>query len=66
MGLYSVIIEEIATKQFVVEAEDVQKAAFITRDKYRSGEFVLDPGEIQGARLAVLDVEGQICRWEEL
>lgn len=63
MVTYKVGIEEIVSEVFEVEAEDSEHALEITKAKYRSGEFVLEPGEVQSKDIAVLEPES--TEWEE-
>lgn len=63
MQTYKIGIEEIVSGEFEVEAETVEQALEIAKEKYRSGEFVLEPGELQSKNLAVLEPES--TEWEE-
>lgn len=42
---YTITIEVIVTKDFEIEASSADEAYEMTEQKYKSGEFVLDPGE---------------------
>lgn len=42
---YTITIEETVAKDFEVEAASAEKAYETAKQKYKSGEFVLDPGE---------------------
>ena len=66
MAAFTVIVEETICQEFVVDASDAEDAATIARQRYRSGEFVLEPGELQSARLCVLDERGQMTGWENV
>ncbi len=66
MAVFTVIVEETICQQFVVDATGVENAAAIARQRYRSGELVLEPGELQSARLCVLDERGQMTGWENV
>ena len=46
MTKYRVTIEEIITQDFEVEAENLDEAINRTVEKYKSGEFVLEPGNV--------------------
>ena len=41
---FKVTIEEHISQQFEVEADDERQAEDVAREKYRSGEFVVDNG----------------------
>lgn len=43
---YTVTIEETVVKNFEVEAESMERAIDAAIINYKSGEFVLDPGEV--------------------
>ncbi len=63
MKTYKIGIEEIVSAVFEVEAEDSEQALEIAKEKYRSGEFVLEPGELQSKNIAVLEPES--TEWKE-
>lgn len=63
MKTYKIGIEEIVSGEFEVEAEDSEQALEIAKEKYRSGEFVLEPGELQSKNMAVLEPES--TEWKE-
>ncbi len=63
MKTYKIGIEEIVSAVFEVEAEDSEQALEIAKEKYRSGEFVLQPGELQSKNISILE---PICtEWKE-
>ena len=41
---YTIIIEEINTKGFAVDAGTIVEARLMAEEKYKTGEFILDPG----------------------
>ena len=43
---FKVTIEEHISQQFEVEADDERQAEDVAREKYRSGEFVVDNGSL--------------------
>ena len=55
MGKYQIIIEETIADDFAVEASSPDEARSIAERKYRSGEFVIEDGEVQTRRIAVND-----------
>ena len=63
MKTYKIGIEEIVSAVFEVEAEDSEQALEIAKAKYRSGEFVLEAGELQSKNIAVLEPES--TEWKE-
>lgn len=63
MKTYKIGIEEIVSAVFEVEAEDSEQALEIAKEKYRLGEFVLEPGELHSKNIAVLEPES--TEWKE-
>lgn len=53
MGKYQIIIEETIADDFAVVASSPDEARSIAERKYRSGEFVIEDGEVQTRRIAV-------------
>ena len=50
---FKVTIEEHISQQFEVEADDERQAEDVAREKYRSGEFVVDNGSLIAAVVKV-------------
>ena len=44
---FKITIEEHVVETFNVEAENIDQAMEIAEEKYKNGEFVLEPGEVQ-------------------
>lgn len=65
MKTYTITIEETVSDSFEVVAEDEGKALEIAKDKYKSGEFVLEPGNLQSKRIAVSNLNKEISEWIE-
>jgi len=64
MKEYKVIIEEVVSQTFSVEAESEQEALEKTIENYKNCEFVLEPGELQSAKCILADkLDG---KWEEI
>ena len=62
---YTITIEEIVTKDFEIEANSAGEAYEIAEQKYKSGEFVLDPGECQFRQIAITAPNDEITEWRE-
>lgn len=62
---YTITIEETATKDFEVEANSADEAYEMAEQKYKSGEFVLDPGECQFKQIAVTKPSEETTEWRE-
>ena len=66
MPTYEVLIEETVSGSFLLEASSADEAAEAARRSYRSGELVLEPGELLGARLCVVGEDGMGGLWEDV
>lgn len=54
---FLVNIEEVVCETFEVDAESLEEALEIARDKYDNGEFVLEPGELISTSVSAYDEE---------
>ena len=57
MKKYQIVIEETIVDDFTVEADSPDEARSIAERKYKSGEFVIEDGEVQTRRIAVNDTD---------
>ena len=65
--LWRVTIEETVTEEFEVAASTMEEAEEIAREKYKKGEFVLEPGNLTSALMEVQAVDGTECTdWIEI
>lgn len=62
---YTITIEETVAKDFEVEADDAEEAYETAEQKYKSGEFVLDPGECQFRQIAITAPSDEATEWRE-
>lgn len=62
---YIITIEETNVKDFEIEAESAEEAHKIAERKYKSGEFVLDPGECQFKQIAITSPNNESTEWRE-
>lgn len=62
---YTITIEETVTKDFEIEANGAGEAYETAERKYKSGEFVLDPGECQFRQIAVTAPNDEATEWKE-
>ena len=62
---YTITIEETVAKDFEVEANDAEEAYKIAEQKYKSGEFVLDPGECQFKQIAITAPSNEATEWKQ-
>lgn len=62
---YNVVIEETVSKTFEVITNDENQAKSIAVEKYKSGEFVLAPGELIAKQIQVSNDNDILIDWEE-
>ena len=62
---YTITIEETVAKDFEIEAESAEEAYKMTEQKYKSGEFVLDPGECQFRQITITNPSSESTEWRE-
>lgn len=62
---YTITIEEAVTKDFEVEADSADEAYEMAEQKYKSGEFVLNPGECQFKQIAITSPNKEATEWRE-
>ncbi|MDD7208140.1 MAG: DpnD/PcfM family protein [Faecalibacterium prausnitzii] len=58
-------IEELISQTFDVMAENETDARRIVEEKYKSGEFVLEPGEVTVRHMAVTESGNDTETWME-
>lgn len=58
---YQITIEGTVAKDFWVETDSSEEACRIVEEKYKAGEFVLDPGKCQFRRMSVFWVKQSLC-----
>lgn len=59
MAKYTVTIEEMVSQDFEVEANCAE-------EKYNSGEFVLEPGDLVAKQIAITSPDSEATEWTEL
>lgn len=64
MPKFTVIIEETVSQDFDIEANSQEEAIKIARDKYRNGEFVLEPGNLELAQVMLYN--GNMAKTEKM
>ena len=62
---YTITIEETCAKDFKVEANSAEEAYEMVEQKYKTGEFVLDPGECQFRQIAITKPSSEATGWRE-
>ena len=66
MTIYTILIEEIISGEFEVQAESSEEALEIAREKYKSGEFVVDPEFPVSRQMAAIEPDGDQIEWEDI
>lgn len=59
---YEIIIEEVISQQFFIEAESKEEAIKTAIQKYKSGAYVLSPGNVEQTQIAIVE-GGQCNEW---
>jgi hypothetical protein len=57
MAKFEIAIEEHIVEAFEIEAKDMDEAIEIAKKKYKDGEIVLCPGEVQAKLMSAYDLE---------
>lgn len=55
---YDIIIEEVVSSRFCIEASSAFEAFSIIKQKYRDSDVVLEPGDLEYAEAIVLNSDG--------
>lgn len=63
---YTITIEETCAKDFEIEANSADEAYETAEQKYKDGEFILDPGECQFRQIAITKPSDEATEWREL
>lgn len=64
--IYFVTIEELISQAFKINANSMEEAMHIAKEKYNKGEFVLDPGILVAKQMQVENEDGkEKTEWTE-
>ena len=66
MPKYTITIEEMVSENFEVEAATAEEAMEIAEQKYRDGEFVLEPGNLVCTQMAITNPSAEATEWMEI
>ena len=64
MKKYFVVIEETISEEFEIDAESKEDAISKAIEKYKSGEFVLSPGNLESKKISIVD-NSEFDNWIE-
>lgn len=62
---YTITIEETNAKDFEIEAKSAEEAYEIAKRKYKTSEFILDPGECQYKQITITKPSSESTEWRE-
>lgn len=65
MTKYTIAIEETIVKEFEVFADNAAVAMRIAEKKYKEGDFILNPGEVQFTQMSVVNPSDETTEWCE-
>lgn len=51
---YTVLVEEVVSQEFAVEASSPEEALHVAEDSYRKGEIVLEPGNLEDVSMKIV------------
>lgn len=51
---YTVLIEEVVSQEFAVEAASPEEALRVAEDSYREGETMLEPGNLEQVSMKIV------------
>ena len=64
--IYSVTIEELISQEFKINANSIEEAMYIAKEKYNKEEFVLAPGTLVEKQMqAISEDSTEITEWTE-
>lgn len=65
MRTYIITIEEMISENFEIKANTAEEALAIAERKYRSGEYVLSPGNLVAKQMAISSPNNEATEWTE-
>lgn len=63
MKRFVIAIEETAVQEFTVYANSAEEAMELAGRRYRKGEYVLEPGEVQFRQMAIEEPKNEAPGW---
>ena len=51
---YTVLIEEVVSQEFAVEASSPEEALRLAKDQYSKGKIVLEPGNLEDVSMKIV------------
>lgn len=65
MKKYVIAIEETVVQEFAIWANDDNQAIEKAQEKYKAGDFILEPGECQRRKMAIVAPNTGLREWYE-
>lgn len=66
MKKFKIVIEEMVSEEFEIEAETLEEAMEIAEEQYNNGTIVLEPGNLVAKQMMAEDVDtGECTEWTE-
>ena len=54
---YTVLVEEVVSQEFAVEAASPEEALRVAEDSYREGKIVLEPGNLEDVSISLTPIK---------
>mgnify|MGYP000231923626 FL=1 len=51
---YTVLVEEVVSQEFAVEASSPEEALRLAKDQYSKGKIVLEPGNLEDVSMKIV------------
>ncbi len=62
---FMIAIEETCVEEFEIMAESQEEAMEIAEKRYRNGDIILEPGEVQFRQIAIVSPSEGSTEWVE-
>lgn len=63
MTKFTIVIEEVVSEEFEINANTEEEARKIAEDAYMSGALVLEPGNLVSKKMTVVSHDGEEAKW---
>lgn len=62
---FTIVVEEIVSETFEIEAGDAEEAIVIAEEQYNKGKIVLEPGNLIAKKMAIVSPDDEATEWIE-
>lgn len=59
---YTVLVEEVVSQEFAVEASSPEEALRVAKDQYGKGKIVLEPGNLEQVSISLTLIKEKTAR----